>query len=239
LELDFDIDAQLAAIRILLRQNVEAQTALGDEIARIESKARTLTGAQNERAVDASVDLIHHSVYQAAAHSMAAVGMLAPFVETLFFRSFNSMGLRFFPATVEVSNHARWELARALQWDCHYVFRDKRRQKNLVEGILQLADATGLAPKLPARFEPMVRLLFRYRNDNFHHGFEWPRDVRERFEKQQWPTAWIEKAMTGEEPWIFYLSDDFIKECLTIIDEVLNAIAAFIREDLLPRREVK
>jgi hypothetical protein len=208
-------------------------------IARIESKARTLTGAQSEGAADASVDLIHHSVYQAAAHSMAAVGMLAPFVETLFFRSFYSIGLRLFPATVEGSKHARWELTRSLHWDCHYVFRDKRRQKNLVEGILQLADATGLAPKLPERFEPMLRLLFRYRNEMFHHGFEWPRDVRERFGKEQWPIAWIEKAMTGEEPWIFYLSDDFIKECLTIIDEVLNALATFIRDDLLARRELK
>jgi hypothetical protein len=31
LELDFDIDAQLAAIRKLLKQNTEAQSALDDE----------------------------------------------------------------------------------------------------------------------------------------------------------------------------------------------------------------
>ena len=34
------------------------------------------------------VDHLHQSVFQDAAHSMAAVGMLAPFVESLFKQAF-------------------------------------------------------------------------------------------------------------------------------------------------------
>jgi hypothetical protein len=92
LKLDFDIDAQLAAIRPLLRQHLGASRAFDEEIARLEEHARRVTGAENERAAEEWSDRMHHSAYLGAAHSMAAVGMLAPLLETLFHESFKRIG---------------------------------------------------------------------------------------------------------------------------------------------------
>ena len=31
----------------------------------------------------------------------------------------------------------------------------------------------------------------------------------------QWPTKWFRTSTTGDEPWIFYMSAEFIPACLT------------------------
>jgi hypothetical protein len=238
LEVDFDIDAQLAAIRELLRQNADAKQVSADEMARIASDARAMSGARSEMATDAWIDRAHHSVYQGAAHSLAAVGMFPPLTETLFFQYYQAIGAKFFPTSAQLPSHDRWKSAHASQWDCHYVFGGKGRVKDIAGGIMQLSDAVGLGARLPTNLKKFLRLLFRYRNEMFHHGFEWPVDVRERFARmlveEDYPERWIEKATSGGQPWIFYLSDTFITEYLTIMDEVLDALAMFIRDELPP-----
>jgi uncharacterized membrane protein len=123
LELDFDIDAQLIAVRGLLHSNRKAATELAAEIEQIEEHTGRLSGAHAKRAVNDWVEYIHHSVYQDAAHSMATVGMLAPLVETVFFQCFRRIGNRFFPASHPIQNHERWTAAHAIQWDCHMFHR--------------------------------------------------------------------------------------------------------------------
>lgn len=240
LEIDFDIDAQLAAIRELLRRNLKAKEVLSEEIDRFEERARRLAGTQSDFATDEWVDRLHHSVYQDAAHSMATVGMLAPFVETIFHQCFLAIGKRFFPIASPVGEHVRWDAASSIQWDCHYVLSGRQMRKDLTRGILQLADAVNLTRRLPADLEQVLSLLLAYRNKMFHLGFEWPVDERERFEQRiaqnGWPINWILKATTAEKPWIFYLSEDFINHCLSTIDKVLDGISAFIRDELLPRQ---
>ncbi len=49
---------------------------LDREIKKIEEFAKNTKGRKNEYAVDEWVDRLHSSVYQSAAHSMSAVGML-------------------------------------------------------------------------------------------------------------------------------------------------------------------
>jgi len=239
LGIDFDLDAQLAAIRELLRQHQEAKEALCKEIDRLEEHARRLTGTWNDLATDEWVDRLHHSVYQEAAHSMATVGMLAPFVETIFHQCFLSIGNQFFPMASPTRDHVRWDAIRSVQWDCHYVLDGKDVRKDVASGILQLADAVGLASRLPTDLKQVLSLLFAYRNRMFHLGFEWPVEERERFEKrigqEGWSSDWLSKATTAERPWIFYLSESFIKHCLSTIDKVLDGMGAFIRDELLPR----
>jgi len=238
LEIHFDIDAQLAAVRELLRQHRAAKEAFSKEIDNLEQHARRLSGALSDFATDEWVDRLHHSVYQEAAHSMAAVGMLAPLVETIFHQCFLSIGKRFFPTASPVREHARWQTAHVIQWDCHYVLDGQQVKNDLVRGILQLADAVGLASRLPADLKQVLSLLFAYRNKMFHHGFEWPVEERHRFEKrisqEGWSLDWLSKATTGGEPWIFYFSENFIEHGLSAIDDVLAGIGAFIRDELLP-----
>ncbi len=234
LKLDFDIDAQLIAVRGLLHRNRKAAEELADEIRQIEEHTRRLSGVNADWAVDDWVDHVHHSSYQEAAHSMAAVGMLAPLVEAIFYQCFRGVGNHFYPANQTAQTHARWKAAHAIQWDCHMFVTGNRAKQNLVRGILQLSDAVGLTDRLPADLKPTLSALFAYRNSMFHLGFEWPMEARERFAKritdEGWPSDWFSVATSDNKPWIFYMSDKFIEHCLTTIDRVLDAIGTFVRD---------
>jgi hypothetical protein len=84
---------------------------------------------------------------------------------------------------------------------------------------------------MPSNLEPVLQALFEYRNKMFHRGFEWPSVEREQFERKRasWPSDWFSMAVSGQEPWIFYLTEAFIEHCLDIIHSVLVGIGAFAR----------
>ena len=81
---ELDYDAQLLAIRSLLFRQERADQELSDRIGKVGKVARQTSGIASDCAVDEWVDLAHSSCYQDAAHSMAAVGMIAPFIESIF-----------------------------------------------------------------------------------------------------------------------------------------------------------
>jgi len=85
-------DAQLTTIRFLLHRLRKHDKELDEEIRRLHE----YKGPHQERAVDEWVDLVHDSVYQGAANSMAAVGMLAPFIESIFCGGFETIREEFF-----------------------------------------------------------------------------------------------------------------------------------------------
>jgi hypothetical protein len=239
LEVDFDVDAQLMAISGLLYRNRNANQSLLDEIKKIEEHTRRLKGVEAEWAVADWVDQINYSTYQAAAHSMSAVGMLAPLVETVFYQCFQNIGKRFYLANHPAQKHHRWKAAHSIQWDCHWFVDGTRLQKNLAQGIFQLSDAVGLTARYPADLRLVLSALFAYRNNIFHLGFEWPADERDRFAKRiedkGWPKDWFEVATTGGKPWMFALSDEFIRHCVRTIEQVLQAIGGFVRDELLAK----
>lgn len=240
LDLTLDVESQLRAIHGLLNRNLQADKALEEEIKEVEDHARKLEGMVGERAVDEWLDRLHHSVYQDAAHSMAAVGMLAPLIESIFAQSFQSIGSKFFTASQPVTTHARWSATHQIQWDCHLVITEGRSRADLVSGIAQLADATGLSSRLPADIKATLAALFAYRNKMFHLGFEWPLAERvafaARITEEHWPTEWFSRATSGTEPWIFYMSTQFIDHVIETIYRVLDGLAAYVRDELLPRR---
>jgi len=240
LNLDFNIEAQLIAVRGLLDRNRQGAAELTGQIKQIEEHARGVSGVQADWALDNWLNHIHHSAYQEAAHSMSAVGMLAPLVETIFYQCFQRIGDRFYPASQPTKCHDRWKAARVIQWDCHNFIIGNRSKKNLVRGIFQLSEAVGLTSKLPAELKRTLSALFAYRNNMFHLGFEWPREDRERFAKritdEGWPNDWFNGATSGSNPWIFYMSDSFIEHCLTTTDSVFDAIGVFVRDELLPKQ---
>ncbi len=229
--LDFDVDSQLIAIRGLLHRNRKAD----------EEQAKEIKDIEEHTAGDQWVDEIDQSIYQSVAHSMSAVGMLAPLIETIFHQCFRVIGNEFYPTSHPMKQHARSNAAHALQWDCHFLITAKRPRKNVVRGILQLAEAVELLTKLPSDFAPTLSALFAYRNNMFHHGFEWPVGERQRFAKriadEHWPADWFLHATTGNEPWIFCLTDKFIEHCLTTIDQTLDATGLFVRDVLVPIRD--
>jgi hypothetical protein len=237
LGVDFDIDAQLIAIRGLLQRNRDADESLQGEIKRIQDHANRLKGEAGEWAVDDWVDAIHHSAYQEAAHSMAAVGMLAPLVETIFCQCFQGIGRHLYPSSHPPKTHDRWDSAHRIQWDCHLVVTHGRVRKDIVQGILELSDAIGITTQLPSDLKKVLSALFVYRNRMFHHGFEWPIEKRDSFAKHiqnnEWPNDWFSIATTGDKPWIFVLSDNYIQHCIKTIEKVLQTIGDFVRNKMI------
>lgn len=228
---DLDYDAQLNAIRDLLRRQTEAASSLSNEIDEIAAHARRLSGSRNAQAVDEWIERMYARVYQDAAHSMAAVGMLAPLVESIFHKAFLNIGEHYATASVNLPSHPRWQQAREDEWDCHFVWNKGWRSKNLVHGIFQLADAVGLAPLLPKDLRQILKALFEYRNKMFHHGFEWPVDERRKFSecKRLWPGDWFIASESGGNPWVFYMSDTFISKCVVVTQQSIKSIGAFAR----------
>jgi hypothetical protein len=239
LEVDFDVDAQIMAIGGLLHRNRNADQSLRDEIKKIEEHTCRVKGMEEEWAVSDWVDQVVHSTYQDAAHSMSAVGMLAPLIETIFYQCFQSIGKRFYPVAHPHKPHDRWNAVHGIQWDCHFVVANGRARKDIVQGIFQLSDAVGLTGRFPADLKPMLSALFAYRNSMFHHGFEWPVDERDRFAKrianEGWPADWFAVATTDGKPWMFSLSDKFIRHCVKSTEQVLQAIGSFVRDELLAK----
>lgn len=227
---DLDYEAQLVAVRALLRSHEEAAKSFEHEIEEIKRFAEQLSGMRNEQAVDELIGRYHDSVYQDAAYSMAAIGMLAPLFESLFTTAFRGIHERFH-SDGRVVGHERWRQSESEVWDCHNFWSNGRRSTNLVEGIMQLADACGLAQYLPSNIRPTLDALFAYRNKMFHSGFEWPQREREKFDARlrEWPQDWFSKSESGGEPWVFYMSRSFIEHCIETIDGVLDGLGQYCK----------
>src|SRR5205809_2511078 len=177
----------------LLRQHKQSDTLIASEIKKVDDFARKSSGIRNERAVDEWLELLHGSTYQSAAHSMAALGMLAPLLESLFYQAFQGIRASYYKDGV-IPDHVRSRMAKIDHcWDCHFLYSRNAKdsaQKDLVPGILELADAVGLAPHLPGDLRPILNAVFRYRNKMFHFGFEWPPKECSKFAKNIANEGW-------------------------------------------------
>jgi hypothetical protein len=230
---EYDLEAQLIAIRSFLRSSRKAGAAQQAEIKALTERAKL---ARSEHLVGMWTDALHDSVYHDAARSAAAAGMLAPFVENLFtgiFRGISKMGD---DVLGNNGNQPRAVRAKALFWDPHTYFERKEIKTDIVAGIRQLADVTGLTPFLPGDAEKVLSALFSYRNQIMHNGFEWPLDRRESFasQRRQWPTKWFSSASSGGKAWVWYMTDVFVERILAFIDEVLEAAGEHIRLNYVP-----
>jgi hypothetical protein len=233
---DLDYEAQLIAIADLLRQHGEADTHTTVQIREVEDFARKSTGLRNERAVDDWVAMLHGSTYQGAAHSMAALGMLAPLIESLFYQAFQGIRTQYYGLDIIPAGHARSGMAKADDfWDCHFLFNPKvksKKQKELVPGIMELAEAIALTPHLPGDLLPILKAVFRYRNKMFHFGFEWPSRECANFAKDMaaegWG-AWFSSATRDRVPFIFYMTDELINLSFDLVHRLLEGFGAYCR----------
>ena len=238
LDLDFNPESQLVAIHRLLHRNKEADQELEGEIRQSEERAKKVQDIFNDYEVDYGVDLMHSSVYQGATHSLAAVGMIAPFLETVFSQCFSAIGNQFFGSRPMPNRHSRWKGSPTRIWDCrYYTSRSGQFQEGRVEGIMQLADASGLRTLLPSDIKVTLTALFEYRNKMFHHGLEWPTAVRQKFQARivaaAWPADWFSSATTDGMPWMFYMSQGFIDHCINTADKILEAFSRLIETKFL------
>ena len=199
--LDFDYLAQLKAIRGLLSRNRQTAAMLSEEIFDSEQWARQTTGRANDFAVGQTIDLIYMSSYQEMAHSMAALGMLAPFMEGVFKDVFGRIDERMPP------------------------------RSGKLEKIRKVVEERGLTPYyLPDGLFPTIEALFRYRNIVLHWGFEWPEHVCQQFQRAtgQWPDGWFDEVLHDEEPQMFSMSATFINYCFEVAKETAGGLQDYL-----------
>ena len=195
-----DYLSQINAIRGLLWSQGHADRQLEGQIEDSGEVARRARGEANVVAVDRHIELIQFSIYQSAAHSMAAVGMLAPLTESIFGGIFEGVGR-------------------------------KKPRGHLVREIMSMVDdeCLGLGEYMPDDLRQTLDALFFYRSKMFHHGFEWPPCPRKHFAESldAWPKGWFDSATSDGEPWIFYMSPEFISHCLDTLEDVLRGLIRF------------
>lgn len=229
-----DIDAQFAAIRGLLGTLEQAESSAAEKLRQEQDKVSVLTGPVRDRADDYLVECYQNSVYDDAARSMAAVSMLAPFIEMLFTRLFgNDERQRRFRRVAD-AKHIRWQLKEKHQWACDRWADDEGgEKKGIAHGIPQLCEAIGMKPFLPNDLSIVLTALFIYRNNMLHNGFEWPKAKRSEFHQKMketgCPNSWFDNATWNDEPWVCYLSRPFIDHCLDAIEQTLHGIGTYDR----------
>ena len=224
-------ESQLVAIRSVLEHNHEAEEKVSAEIEKLEAEIQERRG--NSWIVDHWVSHLHGSTFLDAAHSMAAVGMIAPLIESLFDRAFRYLKRAIGESYLLESGHERWQLDG--RWDHRYVWKRGRRRSCIAKGILQLAESIDLKRHLPADLERTLSVLFAYRNKMFHCGLEWPdKDLKEfanLIDSKGW-TDCFTRAESGGNPWIFYMSREFTDHCLETVDRIIEGVGARVRQVL-------
>ncbi len=236
---NLDLEAQLLAIKDLLRRNRQADEDLEQRIKDLYEQAQQTTEVWRNSPYqdDRFVDETYQSFFQDAAHSMAAVGMLVPFLEAFFVASFQCVRDEVGRTKQATSEDQRTQALESKFLDLHSQFKKrsgKRQREGFVAAIDQLARSIGLAPFFPNDYRKTLEALFQYRNKMFHLGFEWPegecKKFQNRVEKGDWPSNWFLKYVRTEEPWIFCMSKEFIEHCLWTTDQVLDGFRTYFLE---------
>jgi hypothetical protein len=230
-----DLEAQLIAIKGALKRNSAAEAEATERIKGMAAQIKLLEPRDTRNADhlnDILTDMLHESVYHDAAHSMSAVGMLAPLVESLFVAIFAGLRDR---AQADTNADPRSKATQDQFWNPQIVFSKDGPKDDIVRGITQLATSTGLQSFLPEGYQKSLSALFAYRNNMFHNGFEWPLETRHKFasriKNDAWPVVWFSQATRGDDPWVFYMSDEFIAHCLQMIDQVLEGVGRYLAQN--------
>ena len=197
---EFNHGAQLVAIRGLLHRQERADQVLSDRIKEADEVARQTRGRANDHAVDVWVELAEMSCYQDAAHSMAAVGMIAPFIESAFRAAFRSIGNELPP--VDLVNNI---------------------VKRVEEVGMKEYMPADLEPTLSALFAYRNKMF----HGGFEWSSEELKWFKRKLDESRWPPEWFSRATSGDETWMFYMTSTFVDHCLEMAEGVIQGIKEF------------
>ena len=134
-----NLESQLIAIRSVLSRNEKAEAGYWQAAKLLEEHAAAEEGEYGHHLTDRWVDHMHQGVYLDAAHSMSAVAMLAPFIESLFSAVFREIRRREEKERPPAAMDKRTRLSRDLLWNPHLVLNAREVNDDLVKGIEELA----------------------------------------------------------------------------------------------------
>ncbi len=230
-----DWQSQLLAVRLMLSRNRQAGEAFSKAIDEDAAEIEAYKGPHHDHWSDQHVDMLHESVYRDAAESMAAIGMIAPLVESTLGQSLAALGDMHDRKNISPGDHKRWKRAgdHTARWNCQVYFDSKKEAKsNIILGLPQLAEASGLDQFLPADFMTWFEAMFTYRNFMFHGGFEWALERREFFEKEIEKKGWDQFftcSKSNDRPWIYYITNEAIDALPTIVEDMLDSLGRFAK----------
>jgi hypothetical protein len=230
-----DWDSQLDAVRAAIARNRSAAELVSSKIAHLEESARTYTGPYHEHAVDEHIDAMYRSSYSDAVDSLSAIGMVVPMMESVFSQSLQSLGAMYAAKEMEPPPHQRWLRAGddPQRWNCQWYFGRCKRRNDIISGIAQLSEATGLSVYLPSDMMDWIAAMLTYRNRMFHGGIEWSLKQREEFEtliaRRQWE-KYFQSARIDDKPWIFYLRNEMIEEMPKRLESILDGFGRFAKD---------
>lgn len=222
------LDEQLEAIKALILRNRQADAATRIKLDEIYQELERNPDSDSLEA--RREDVFWRMVFQEAAHSMSAVGMLAPFIESLFVAIFEGLRER----DSEEQKDTRRQHAEDQIWNPQIVFRKDGAKSDLVAGIDQLAETCGLKCYLPPVYHTTLTALFAYRNNMLHNGFEWPPEATKKFGQriasEKWPKNWFSSTEKGSEPWLYYMTPEFCGQCVKTIDGIIEGTGRYLRD---------
>lgn len=212
----FNHRAQLIAIRSLLEHQERADQELSDRIKKAYEVAGRTRGRANEHSVAVWVELLEMASYQKASHSMVAVGMIAPFIES-FFRAYFGLTGKKLPDKSLVENIV----------------------KRIAEDGMEECMPRDLEPTLSALFEYRNNMF----HGGFEWSSERLKSFEGKLRKGRWPIDWFSWATwsssdtTDPEPWMCHMTPIFISHCLDTAEGVIEGIEEYEtreRPDLRP-----
>ena len=197
-----DYYAQLDAVRTFLSWQDRAAATWSDEIDKAGERVRQSGREAREWFIEDQIELFHRSVYEDAARSMAAVGMLAPLIESLFRR-----------------------LARALK-------RDIPRKGSLARWMTDLVKEHGLHPapsELEITLDALFAYRNQMFHQGFEWPKGERLKFKQRIADSNWSKSWFDEAVYGERPWIYYLSAEYVIHCLEMIEQVFQGVSTLMQ----------
>lgn len=229
-----DWEAQLEAVRSVLARNRSAAERVSANIAELGERARTYSGPYHDHVVDEHVDAMWRSSYSDAAVSLSAIGMIVPMAESVFSQSLQSLGSMYAAKQMQPPPHRRWTRAgeHAERWNCQWYFGRDEPRNDIISGLPQLSEASGLAPHLEPDMMDWLVAMLSYRNRMFHGGFEWSLEQRDQFERLIAERKWekyFQSARTNDKPWIFYLRDEVIDDMPRRMESILDSFGRFAK----------
>jgi len=229
-----DWDAQLQAIRSVIRQHRISADGVSDNIKSLEEEARTYDGPYYDHVVDEHVDAKWRSSYSDAAISLSAIGMIVPMIETIFAQTLHALGAKYVAKGIAPPVHKRWQRAgdHPQRWNVQWCFSGDDARNDIVSGLPQFSEASGLSAHLQPEDLDWIVALLSYRNRMFHGGFEWSIPQRQMFvnliAEREWDRYFFWSKI-NDEPWICYLRDEVVDALPDRVLAILGSLGRFTK----------
>jgi len=226
----FESSSDLREISALLDVVFTWRNGLRAEIADAEQSWRLASSMYAEMAAEASaLDLYHQSVFRDAAAVQAAVGTLAPFIEGFLAHAFDY--LLYLSDRLESGDGSRdWGDRARLVGIPDWPQADQ--QAPFIACVKKMTQALALEEWLDKNLLDRLELLFTFRNRSLHNAYRWPKATIARFKKcvdQRGWQPWVQWAMCGEQPWMAYLTDEFISDQLSLTRRLTDGFRSVVR----------